>query len=56
MKTQNVVNKLKFDKNSIFELNDQEQAKIDGGGSDPFSLVPQISIYPHITIPPQFLQ
>ncbi len=33
MKTQNGNNKLKFDKNSISELNDQQLAGIDGGGS-----------------------
>ena len=33
MKTQNVNNKLKFDKNSISELNDQQMLHIGGEGS-----------------------
>ncbi len=37
MKTQNVENKLKFDKSSISELNDTQMLNIGGEGSITFS-------------------
>ncbi len=38
MKTQNVENKLKFDKKSISELNDDQLTGINGGGSVGFTI------------------
>ena len=50
MKTQNVNNKLKFDKHSLVELNDAQLEKVDGATSVPCALSIGISIGVSISV------